>query len=137
PPVRLRGWFELRYLDALPDPLWQVAVAVATALLDDDVAADRARAACAPVERRWVDAARLGPSDPALGAAATGCLLAAADALPRLGAPELVAPVLAYAERFTSRGRCPADDLLDSHAAGTSAQALLLHGLSHDTEVAA
>ena len=137
PPVRLRGWFELRYLDALPDPWWQVAVAVATALLDDDLAADRAREACAQVEGRWVDAARLGPSDAALAAAATGCLLAAADALPRLGAAELVAPVLAYAERFAARGRCPADDLLDAHATGTSAQALLLHGLSHWAELAA
>ena len=137
PPVRLRGWFELRYLDALPDPLWEVAVAVAAALLDDDRAADLAREACAPVEGRWVDAARLGPSDPALAVAATSCLLAAADALPRLGAPELVAPVLAYAERFTSRGRCPADDLLDAHAAGVRAEAMLLHGLPQHTEVAA
>ena len=128
PPVRLRGWIELRYLDALPDPLWQVAVAVATALLDDDLAADAARAACAPVEGRWREAARLATADPALAAAAQACLLIAADALPRLGAAELVAPVLSYAERFTSRGRCPADDLLDAHAAGVSAESLLLHG---------
>ena len=28
PPVRLRGWLELRYLDAVPGPWWQVATAV-------------------------------------------------------------------------------------------------------------
>ena len=37
--------------------------------------------------------------------------------------------MLSCAERFTSRGRCPADDLLDAHAAGVSAESLLLHGL--------
>jgi len=126
PPVRLRGWFELRYLDALPDPLWQVAVAVAAALLDDDAAADAAREACAPVEGRWTDAARLATGDTALAAAATGCLVAAADALPRLDAAHLAPAVLAYAERFTTRGRCPADDLVDAHRAGASAEDVLL-----------
>ena len=126
PPVRLRGWLELRYLDMLPDPLWQVAVAVAAALLDDDRAADAARAACAPVEGRWADAARLATADPALAEAATRCLTAAADALPRLGAAPLVPSVLAYAERFCSRGRCPADDVLDAWRAGVPAESLLL-----------
>jgi glutamate--cysteine ligase len=126
PPVRLRGWFELRYLDALPDPLWQVAVAVAAALLDDDAAADAAREACAPVEGRWADAARLATADPALAGAATACLLAAADALPRLGAAHLAPAVLSYAERFPARGRCPADELVDAHRAGASAEDLLL-----------
>lgn len=126
PPVRLRSWIELRYLDAVPDPLWQVAVSVATAVLDDDVAADAARAACAAVEGAWGRAARLGMGDPALAAAATSCLLAAADALPRLGAPELVAPVLSYADRFSGRGRSPADDVLDAFAAGRPAESLLL-----------
>ena len=129
PPVRLRGWFELRYLDALPDPLWQVAVAVAAALLDDAVAADAARAACETVEGRWADAARLATADRSLAAAATSCLSAAADALPRLGAPELVPAVLAYLEQFTARGRCPADDLLDAYAGGTPAEVFLLDGL--------
>ncbi len=126
PPVRLRSWYELRYLDGLPDPLWQVAVAVATALLDDDLAADAGRAACAPVEGRWLDAARSATADVELARAATSCLLAAAEALPRLGAPELVPAVLAYAERYPARGRCPADDVLELFLAGTPAVDLLL-----------
>lgn len=129
PPVRLRGWLELRYLDMLPDPLWQVAVAVATAVLDDDCAADAARAACAPVEGRWSDAARLATGDAALATAAQGCLLAAAEALPRLGAPELATAVLAYADRYTARGRCPADDVLEAHLAGVPAELLLVGDL--------
>jgi glutamate--cysteine ligase len=113
--VRLRGWLELRYLDMLPDPHWQVAVLTAGALLDDPGAADAARAACAPVEGRWQDAARLGVSDPELQRAALGCLTA-------VGSPV----VDAYVERWTSRGRSPADDLLDAYAAGRSAEDLLL-----------
>jgi glutamate--cysteine ligase len=110
PPVRARGWYELRYLDGLPDPLWQVAVAVAAALMDDDRAADAAREAAAPVEGRWAAAARLGTSDPELRRAAVGCLVAAAEALPRLGAPSLARAVEAYAESYPRRGRSPAED---------------------------
>ncbi len=33
PPVRPRRWLELRMIDALPDPWWQVPVAVAAVLL--------------------------------------------------------------------------------------------------------
>jgi len=101
PPVRARGWYELRYLDALPDPLWRVAVQVVAAVLDDDGVADAARAACAPVEGRWRDAARLGVADPDLQQAATAVLAA-------VGGQD----VEAFLERFTLRGRCPADDLL-------------------------
>jgi glutamate--cysteine ligase len=129
PPVRLRGWLELRYLDMLPDPWWQVAVAVAAAVLDDDRAADRARAACAAVEGRWTDAARMATSDIALARAAQGCLEAAAEALPRMGAPELAVAVLAYVERYPARGRCPADDLLDAYATGVSVERLLVGDL--------
>jgi glutamate--cysteine ligase len=129
PPVRLRGWLELRYLDMLPDPLWQVAVATAAVLLDDDAAADAARAACEPVEGRWRAAARSAVADPALQRAASGCLSAAAEALSRGGSATLADAVEAFAERWTDRGRCPADDLLDAHAAGRGAEDLLLGAL--------
>lgn len=121
PPVRARGWYEVRYLDGLPDPLWQVAVGVVAALLDDDRAADRAREACAPVEGRWAAAARCAVRDPALARAALGCLDAAARALPGMRAPDLAAQVEDYLERYTSRGRCPADDVLERLSAGVPA----------------
>ena len=113
PPVGVRRGYQLRYLDGLPDPLWEVAVAVATVLLDDERAADEARAACEPVEGRWSAAARVAVRDPGLARAALGCLQAAEAALSRAGADELAAAVGAYAERFPARSRCPADDVLD------------------------
>ncbi len=58
PPVRPRGWLELRMIDALPEEWWPVAVAVTTALLDDPTAAEHARRAVAPVSGRWYTASR-------------------------------------------------------------------------------
>jgi glutamate--cysteine ligase len=115
PPVRLRGWLELRFVDALPDPWWRVAVAVTTALLDDDDAAARAEEACAPAADLWHQAARAGLEHPVLATAARACFDAALDALPRLGAePDTKDAVGEYAERFVARGRTPSDDALEA-----------------------
>jgi glutamate--cysteine ligase len=114
PPVRPRGWLELRMIDALPDPWWRAAVAVTTALLDDDGAADAGTRACVGVERLWATAARDGLSHPDLAASAKACFVAAMEALPELGADgATIAATDAYFERFVARGRCPADELLD------------------------
>ena len=43
PPIRLRGWLELRMLDALPSRLREVATIVATAALSPDAGAELAR----------------------------------------------------------------------------------------------
>ncbi|RFS85145.1 ergothioneine biosynthesis glutamate--cysteine ligase EgtA [Actinomadura spongiicola] len=110
PPVRPRGWLELRMIDALPGPYWPVPVAVTTALLDDPAASRIAEAATEPVAHRWAEAARCGLSDAALAAAARTCFAAALDALPRLGASGLVPLVDEYARRYVERGRSPADD---------------------------
>ncbi|TDC84148.1 ergothioneine biosynthesis glutamate--cysteine ligase EgtA [Actinomadura sp. 7K507] len=110
PPVRPRGWLELRMIDALPGPYWPVPVAVATALLDDPAASRAAEAAAEPVAHRWAQAARRGLTDPSLAAASRACFAAALDALPRLGAPGLVPLVDEYARRYVERGRTPADD---------------------------
>jgi gamma-glutamylcysteine synthetase len=137
PPVRPRGHFELRVVDAQQGGAWQVVAALVTALLDDPVAADAARAVveplCAPQSAStvagraagagergprgalWLRAARLGPADPALRTAAEECFDLALAALPRLGAPAWAADAVAdYAERYVRRGRCPADDRLDA-----------------------
>jgi glutamate--cysteine ligase len=115
PPVRPRGWLELRMIDALPEVWWPVAVAVTTALIDDPSAAAAASNAVAPVGDRWVAAARDGLRDPALAAAARCCFAAARPALARLGADsETCAATDEFFERFVSRDRCPADDLLDA-----------------------
>lgn len=112
PPVRPRGWLELRMIDALPEPYWPVPVAVATALLDDPVAAAIAQAETEPVAGHWEQAARDGLADPALATAARACFDAALNALPRLGAHGLVPLVEAYRGRYVERGRTPADDQL-------------------------
>ena len=47
--------------------------------------------------------------------AAVTCFVAALAALPRLGATaEVTDSVAGYVERYVLRGRCPADDLLDT-----------------------
>jgi glutamate--cysteine ligase len=109
PPVRPQGWLELRMIDALPEPYWGVPIAVAAALLDDPLAADAAAEAAEPAADRWRQAARDALTDPVLGRAARRCFDAAREALPRLGAADLVPLVDEYARRYVERGRCPAD----------------------------
>jgi glutamate--cysteine ligase len=112
PPVRPRGWLELRWLDSLPSGLAATAVAAIVALLVDDVAGDDAARACAPVATAWSEAAAMGPAHPGLAAAATAVLRVAAEALDRSAAPGTMAEAVAdAAERWPARGRCPADDL--------------------------
>jgi glutamate--cysteine ligase len=111
PPVRPRGWLELRMIDALPDEWWPVAVAVAATLLDDAEAADTAANAAAPARGCWIAAAHDGLSDPTLQAAADQCFTAVLDALPRLGTDdETIAAVASFHEHYVASGRCPADD---------------------------
>jgi glutamate--cysteine ligase len=117
PPVRLRGWLELRMVDALPDPWWRVPGAIAMALLDDGEAAETATLATVRTAGLWRDAARLGLSHPGLAASAARCFAAALDALPRFGIDEKTHTACAdYVDRFVARGRSPADDVLDGRA---------------------
>jgi glutamate--cysteine ligase len=113
PPVRPRGWLELRVVDALPEPWWRVPVAVAGALLGDSEAAEAAGRAAAPLAGCWREAARHGLGHPALALAARTCFSAALPALERMGADgTTVATVADYAARYVERARCPADDVL-------------------------
>jgi glutamate--cysteine ligase len=121
PPVRPRGWLELRMVDALPSPWWRVAAAVTATLVNDPDAAMRAAVATVDTAGLWEDAARDGLSHPTLARAARECFAAAADALTRSDASAATADaVAAFADRFVGRGRTPADDLLDAwHRDGT------------------
>jgi glutamate--cysteine ligase len=117
PPVRPRGWLELRMIDALPEQWWPVAVAVTVALLDDPLAAEWAGAAGAPVRGHGAAAARDALRDPDLGDAARWCFDAAQLALERLDVDAAtIDSTEEYAARFVRRSRCPADDLLDEWA---------------------
>ncbi|MCW5250285.1 MULTISPECIES: ergothioneine biosynthesis glutamate--cysteine ligase EgtA [unclassified Streptomyces] len=126
PSVRPRGHLELRMIDAQPgDDGWMVPLAVTAALFDDPEATETAYRSVKPLAERtlgmpaphnplWRDAARAGLTDPELRDAAVTCFTAALAALPRLGAATGVTEAVAgYLDRYVSRGRCPADDLLD------------------------
>ncbi|SFT32644.1 glutamate--cysteine ligase [Geodermatophilus amargosae] len=106
PPVRLRGYLEIRYLDAAPEPWWPALAAVTTALLDDAGAADAAAEASAPVAGAWDRAARDGLADRDLRTAAVRCLSAALAVVDPSLRPEVEA-LAALAEA----GRCPGDAL--------------------------
>lgn len=127
PPVRPRGFLELRMLDAQPgEDGWIVPLAVAAALFDDLAATETAYRAVKPLAERcgplpaphnplWTGAARHALADPELREAAAVCFAAALEALPRLGAGTVVTDAVGeFTERYVSRGRCPADDLLDA-----------------------
>jgi glutamate--cysteine ligase len=110
PPVRPRGWFEVRYLDAQPWAWWPVPMAVLAALLDDPDASAAAESACDGLGD-WEAAARDGLATPGLRDAALACLDAARTALVRAGEhPDLEARVKAFRDRYTARGLSPADD---------------------------
>ena len=115
PPVRPRGWFELRVFDALPTPFWHVAVAVTHALLTEPAIAAAAHDAVAGTESLWIDAAQLGLAHPAIQRSAQRLFALALDVLQQperdAGTAEVVAH---YGDRWLARGRAPADDLLDA-----------------------
>lgn len=85
PPVRPRGWLEIRYLDSVPDALWPALVFTLVTLLDDPAAAEIAAKATEPVATAWDIAARVGLADRRLHASASLCIRAAAERVP----PEL------------------------------------------------
>ena len=79
PPVRPRGYVEIRCLDALPDRWWPALAAITATLVDDPVAADAAAELCAPVADAWQTAARARAGRPGRSArAVTGCVEVAA-----------------------------------------------------------
>ena len=106
PPVRPRGYVEIRCLDALPDRWWPALAALTATLADDRVAADEAADVCAPVAHVWEAAARDGLDYPAVRRAVTGCVEIAARRCPE----SLRAEVEAFAELISS-GRTPSGEL--------------------------
>jgi ergothioneine biosynthesis glutamate--cysteine ligase EgtA len=89
PPVRPRGWLELRMIDTQHGDEWVVPAAVSTALFDDPVAAEAAWEATEPLCTQgpiasvelWERAARHGLAAPELAKAALTCFAAAENAL--------------------------------------------------------
>lgn len=70
PPVRPRGYLEVRYLDAQEGDGWIAPTLLLSALMSDPAVTDQALAAAAPAAGRWFPAAREGLDDkPVLQAA--------------------------------------------------------------------
>jgi glutamate--cysteine ligase len=63
PPVRPRGYLEVRYLDAQPGDGWIAPTLLLSALMSDPAVTDQALAAAAPAAGRWFPAAREGLDD--------------------------------------------------------------------------
>src|SRR5450755_220405 len=104
PPVRLRGYLELRYLDMTPPRWWPAIAAVATTLMDDPVAADAATEATQRTALLWTEAAREGLGNAVLADSARRCLRIAAERVPA----ELAFAVADLADLVES-GHCPGD----------------------------
>jgi glutamate--cysteine ligase len=106
PPLRPRGFLELRCLDAVPDRWWPALAGLAVTLLDDPIAADRADEACAGIDGCWSQAAQRGLGDPEIARAATICVELAAERAP----VELKADIEEYAELVVA-GHSPGDEV--------------------------
>jgi glutamate--cysteine ligase len=104
PPVRLRGYLELRYLDMTTSRWWPAVAAVATTLMDDPVAADLATEATERTALRWTEAARDGLGDAMLADSARRCVAIAATR-----APAGLVPAVAELAELVESGRCPGD----------------------------
>lgn len=105
PPVRLRGWLELRFLDSLPAPWWRAAAVTTATILGNDRVG---RLLDATARRhgtadQWSLAARRGLGDPGMAAVALACVECAAE----VSGDPVVAEFL---DRFTSRGLAPGLD---------------------------
>ena len=115
PPIRPRGWLELRTLDALPEPWWRVAAAVTITALTDAETRSFLTPVLAGAADRWLDAAWVGIHDPELAALGRAVFAASRSALERLGYdPELLERADEFRARYVDAGRSPADDLLES-----------------------
>jgi glutamate--cysteine ligase len=108
PPVRLRGYLELRYLDMTPPRWWPAIAAVAATLMDDPVAAGQAAEATEATAGLWTEAARDGLGHPALAESARRCVAIAAGR-----APAALAPAVADLADLVESGRCPGDLLAE------------------------
>lgn len=82
PPVRPRGYVEIRCVDAMPDRWWPAMATIIATLVDHPDAAAQAIAYAAPVADSWQRAAAAGMADPSVRAAVTGCLDVAAAYAP-------------------------------------------------------
>jgi glutamate--cysteine ligase len=85
PPVRPRGYLEVRYLDSQAGDGWIAPTLLLTALMSDPAVIDRAQAAAEPAAGRWFPAAREGLDDKLVLQAARDVVGLSTDVLDRTG----------------------------------------------------
>jgi glutamate--cysteine ligase len=112
PPVRLRGYVELRYLDATDGRWWPAVAALVATLMDDPVAAAAAAEATESTSGMWETAARVGLTHPALAESARRCLDVAADR-----APDELRATVADLAALVNSGRSPGQETAEHLAA--------------------
>jgi glutamate--cysteine ligase len=122
PPIRPRGYLELRFLDAVPMSLWPGLAAIVGTLCDHPTASDRAAELIEPLAPSWQHAAEIGLGDPELHRVAVACADIAVDHCPN----DLRADATAYAQ-LLSVSRTPGDRL--RNAAGGDGRRILEEAL--------
>jgi glutamate--cysteine ligase len=81
PPVRPKGYLEIRYLDSQPGSRWVSAFALLAALMAHPATIDQVLDITEASGRRWLEAARDGLADPVLGATARKIVQLGAESL--------------------------------------------------------
>ena len=102
PPVRLRGWLELRCMDSVPDAWWPAVVAAVAAWMDDPEVDEPVATALSRGSSTLATAARSGVGDPQLRSLT--------DALLTLAVPQVpadVRPGVAALAELVRSGRTP------------------------------
>jgi glutamate--cysteine ligase len=84
PPVRPKGYLEIRYLDSQPGSRWVAPFALLAALMARPSTIDQVLDITEASSWRWVEAARDGLADPVLAEAATRLARLGADSLDHL-----------------------------------------------------
>jgi glutamate--cysteine ligase len=84
PPVRPKGYLEIRYLDAQAGSRWVTPFVLLAALMARPSTVDHILDLTAPTEGRWLEAARDGLEDPALRDAAGALVELGASSLDHL-----------------------------------------------------
>nr|MDQ3879402.1 glutamate-cysteine ligase family protein [Actinomycetota bacterium] len=119
PPVRPRGWLELRMIDMLPLEWARAAVAVAHTVLTDREVREAVMSRTRTAAVTWRDAYLFGSAHPEIASAANICFEMALSSLEATDATDrTLGAVAEYAERFVRRRRTPADDSLEAWVKG-------------------
>jgi len=113
PPVRPKGYLEIRYLDAQRGAGWVTPFALLAALMARPSTIDQALGLTEASAGRWLEAARDGLADPVLRSAARTVVQLGAESLDHLGLTaaqreQVLGELVVLAETSRSGQRCPA-----------------------------